>query len=255
MTTPLSHEDLHALWTAEYNQPFAGWDFSYLAGRRITLEAEDAWDYTASVVAAIAHARSLLDMDTGGGEFLASLPWRPRQTYATEGYGPNLLLARGRLAPLDVEVVEVHDMAHLPFADGQFDVVTNRHGAYDPHELRRVLQADGIFITQQVGSQTNRRLHELLGDSSPAGDWCLAEAVSGLEAAGFRIIEQREAFHSTRFSDVGAIVYYLKAVPWEIQDFSVDRYFDKLVEIHVLIQADGYIEVPFHQFFVQARKV
>ncbi len=35
--------------------------------------------------------------------------------------------------------------------------------------------------------------------------------------------------------DVGAIVYYLKAVPWEIPDFSVEKYFDKLQEIHKLI--------------------
>ncbi len=54
---------------------------------------------------------------------------------------------------------------------------------------------------------------------------------------------------------MGAIVYYLKAVSWEIPDFSVDRYFDKLVEIHTLIQSDGYVDVPFHQFFVKTQKV
>lgn len=251
----LSRDDLYRLWIAEYNQPFAGWDFSYLTGRRVTLRTEDTWDYILHVVTAIEHAHSLLDMDTGGGEFLASLPQRPQQTYATEGYGPNLPVARQRLAPLGVGVVEVRDVAHLPFADGQFDLVTNRHGAYEAHELRRVLVADGIFITQQVGSQTNRRLHKLLGDPAPAGDWQLAAAVRGLDAAEFRIIEQREEFPITRFYDVGAIVYYLKAVSWEIPDFSVDQYFDKLIEIHALIQSDGYVDVPFHQFFVKARKV
>jgi len=252
---PSSHDNLRAVWTAEYNQPFAGWDFSYLAKRRVMLRTQDSWDYTGSVVAAISHAHSLLDMDTGGGEFLAALPRCPPWTRATEGYGPNVPVARQRLAPLGVEVIEVHDVTRLPFADGQFDVVTNRHGAYEPHEVRRVLAIDGIFITQQVGSQTNRRLHELLDDATHAGDGSLAVAVRDLETAGFRITEQREVFPITRFYDVGAIVYYLKAVSWEIPDFSVDRYFDKLVEIHTLIQSDGYVDVPFHQFFVRAQRV
>jgi len=252
---PSTHDDLRAVWTAEYNQPFAGWDFSYLTKRRVMLGTRNAWNYTQSVGAAISHARSLLDMDTGGGEFLASLPQRPPQTYATEGYGPNVPVARRRLAPLGVEVVEAHDVTRLPFADGQFDVVTNRHGAYEPREVRRVLAADGLFITQQVGSQTNRRLHELLDDKTPVGHWSLAVAVRDLEAASFRIIEQREAFPVTCFYDVGAIVYYLKAVSWEIPDFSVDLYFDKLAEIHTLIQSDGYVDVSFHEFFVKAREV
>jgi len=252
---PSTHDDLRAVWTAEYNQPFAGWDFSYLAKRRVMLRTRNAWNYTRSVVAAIGHARSLLDMDTGGGEFLAALPQRPLWTRATEGYGPNVLVARERLTPLGVEVVEVQGVAHLPFADGQFDVVTNRHGAYEPHEVRRVLATDGLFITQQVGSQTNRRLHELLGDATRANDWGLDAAVRDMEAAGFRIIEQREAFPVTCFYDVGAIVYYLKAVSWEIPDFSVDLYFDKLAEIHTLIQSDGYVDVSFHEFFVKAREV
>jgi len=252
---PSIHDDLRAVWTAEYNQPFAGWDFSYLTKRRVMLRTRDTWDYTASVVAAISDARSLLDMDTGGGEFIAALPQRSPQTSATEGYAPNVLVARQRLTPLGVEVVEVHDVTRLPFADNQFDLITNRHGAYDPPEVRRVLAADGLFITQQVGSQTNRRLHELLGDATRADYWDLVTAVRDLEATGFRIIEQREAFPVTRFYDVGAIVYYLKAVSWEIPDFSVDRYFDKLVEIHTLIQSDGYVDVPFHQFFVRAQRV
>jgi len=57
------------------------------------LRTQDTWDYNrGSVVAAISHARSLLDMDTGGGEFIAALPQRPPQTHTTEGYAPNVLV-------------------------------------------------------------------------------------------------------------------------------------------------------------------
>jgi hypothetical protein len=82
--------------------------------------------------------------------------------------------------------------------------------------------------------------------------WNLAAAVEGLAAGGFQIIEQREELFTTRYLDVGALVYYLKAVSWEIPDFSVDRYFDKLLEIHALILAEGYVDIPFHQFFIRA---
>jgi len=65
-----------------------------------------------------------------------------------------------------------------------------------------------------------------------------------------------EKYHDRkrRQSLTGAIVYYLKAIPWEAPGFSVEKYFDKLVAIHHLIQREGYVDVPFHMFFIIARK-
>src|SRR2546427_3932815 len=86
-------------------QPFVGWDFSWLRGR---LDSQPLpWDYTATV---IEHARSspdLLDLGTGGGEWLAELPYRPPRTVATEAWGPNVAIAGARLGPLGVDVVQV----------------------------------------------------------------------------------------------------------------------------------------------------
>ena len=254
MSTLPAPDQLRAYLQAEYNRPFEGWNFSYLAGRRVTIRPSDTWDYTAAITAAIRNATSMLDMDTGGGEFLAALPARAPKTCASEGYAPNVTIARRRLAPLGIEVVAVADASALPFAGEQFDLVTNRHGAYAPRELRRVIEPGGLFITQQIGSQTNRVLHELLGDLTPAGAWGLARAARELEAVGFQVLEQGEEFPITRYFDVGAIVYYLKAVAWEIPDFTVDRYFDKLVEIHRRIQAEGHLDVNLHQFFIKARR-
>ena len=264
MSNLSTHDELRAAWLAEYEQPFEGWNFSYLAGRRVTIRPADTWDYTAAVVAAIRNATSMLDMDTGGGEWLASLPLRPAKAYATEGYAPNVPVARRRLEPLGIEVYGVTDEAHLPFAGEAFDLLTNRHGAYAPHEVRRLLAPGGLFITQQVGGQTNRTLHELLGDTTPVAteniasgrdaEWNLAAATRDLEAAGFHLLEGREEFPITRYFDVGAIVYYLKAIPWEIPDFSVEKYFDRLVEIHHRIEAEGYVDILFHQFFVKAQR-
>ncbi len=85
--------------------------------------------------------------------------------------------------------------------------------------------------------------------------WNLAFAIQQLNHSGWQIIEQQEAFHNTRFHDVGAIVYYLKAIPWEVPDFSVEKYFDKLVKIRDLIRQHGPVDVPFHSFFIVARKL
>lgn len=143
----------------------------------------------------------------------------------------------------------------LAFPDGHFNLVANRHGAYDPQEVRRVLRGGGQFITQQVCSRTNARLHELLTGHGKEDRWNLARAVAQLEMAGLRVVEGREEESVTRYHDIGAVIYYLRAVPWEIPDFSVERYYDRLAAIHRLIETDGPLDVPFHTFLIVAEAV
>jgi SAM-dependent methyltransferase len=244
----------------EYRHPFAWGDWSYLEGRRVELLMEQPWNYADRVVEAMRSARAVLDMRTGDGGMFASFirqQSHPMQLYATEGYAPGLALARQHLEPLGVTVHEVVG-EHLPIADEHLDLVINRHGSYDLREVRRVLKPGQHFITQQVGDQTNLRLHELLQTprllAGNAPTWNLAIAVRELQQAGWQIIEQLESLAPTRFYDVGAIVYYLKAIAWEIPDFSVERYFDKLTAIRRLIEREGYLEVAFHTFFIGAQK-
>lgn len=251
---------------AEYHQPFNGWDFSYLNGRRVDIHQQHLWDYTTTVTAAMKKTQSMLDMRTGGGERLAEyLGIQPvPEVYATEGYAPNVGAARQRLVPFGVTVYEVQD-DRLPLPDASLDLMINRHGSYDASEVQRVLKPGKCFITQQVGDQTNCRLHELLGyipqqehHVHPGADdkaaWNLAYAVGELEAGGWQIREQQEEFYPTRYYDVGAIVYYLKAIPWVIPGFSVERFFDQLVQIRDLIEREGFLDVLFHQFFIVARR-
>jgi cyclopropane fatty-acyl-phospholipid synthase-like methyltransferase len=63
------------------------------------------WDYTATVLEHARRSPDLLDLGTGGGEWLAALPYRPARTVATEAWPPNVSVARGRLKPLGTEVV------------------------------------------------------------------------------------------------------------------------------------------------------
>jgi len=126
---------------AEYHQPFNGWDFSYLIGRRVDIHQQHFWDYTNTVTAAMKEAQSMLDMRTGGGERLAEyLGIQPvPEVYATEGYAPNVGAARERLVPFGVTVYEVQD-DRLPLSDASLDLIINRHGSYDASEVQRVLR-------------------------------------------------------------------------------------------------------------------
>ena len=56
--------------------------------------------------------------------------------------------------------------------------------------------------------------------------------------------------------DINAIVYYLKIVSWEIPDFTIQKYFDKLWEIHKQIAKNNYVELKNnnHRFLIVAKK-
>ena len=243
---------------SEYAKPFVGWDFSYLQGRR-QASGDKPWDFETIVLDRLSRTTSVLDVDTGDGcrfaEYLTKSGFRGKAS-ATEGYAPNLPLARATLEPLGVEVHEGGG-DRLPFPDASFDLVVNRHGLLDAAETRRVLQTGGWFVTEQVGSQTNLDIHRMLGAPLPRGPaWDCAIARANLDAQRFRIHRADEHFPLTRYADVGALVWYLKAIPWQIPDFAVDTYADRLLALHREIERTGKpIEVGFHLFLLVAKRV
>ena len=251
----MNDQALFDLLIAEASHPFAGWDFSHIIATGRMSEAPLTWSYTSRLLMPLRKAQSLLDMDTGGGEFLSLLQPFPSLTCATEGYMSNVPIARKRLEPLGVKVYGVDDPHHLPFEDNQFDLIINRHGYYSPREVLRILKPGHQFITQQVGGSINAELNMQLGaENYPYAHWTLDFAVRELQEAGWRIVEQKEDHPFRRFFDVGAIVYYLHAIPWQVPDFSVEKYFDKLLEIHAHIQSYGYIDFRNHNFLIIAQK-
>ena len=258
-----SETDFERHLTEAARQPFTGWDFSYLRGRM--LEDRPTWDYAEQARRRFPGATAMLDLGTGGGEVLAGLAPLPPRTVATEGYAPNLTVARHRLAPLGVAVVEIEGapnnleiapgagIGSQPFPDQSFSLVINRHESYYPVEVSRILTPGGVFLTQQVGGTHFQALNRLLGASDPAlAAWNLAFASDQLVTAGFQIVDQREEFLETEFLDIGAVVYYLKAIPWQIPDFTVDAYRDHLVALHTRIEAEGSLRIPGHLFYLEA---
>jgi hypothetical protein len=84
-------------------------------------------------------------------------------------------------------------------------------------------------------------------------DFDLAFAVRQLEDAGFKIVRTQEQDATVRFFDVGALVYYLRAIPWIVPDFDVDADRDTLHRIHDTIRADGSFGVGSYRFLIEAR--
>lgn len=241
------------LVTEALDAPFQGWDFSWLSGR--SHQSEPSWSYESRARRLIVGATSLLDLCTGGGETLARFAPLPAHTVATESWQPNIPLARDRLAPLGVQV-RVPDGDELPAGDGDFDLVTNRHGDAFASEIARVLRPGGTYLMQGVGSGNLGDLNQALG--APSGDYAetstLDATIEALQAAGLEIIVGKEETPEHVIDDIGALVYFLKAVSWQVPDFAVDRYNAKLRELDKAIRADGPLVFHDHRYLVEARK-
>lgn len=154
----MDREQFLAQWKEEEGRGMTGWDFSHIEGR-YTVEPLP-WDYSQVVKEFLRPGVRLLDMGTGGGEFLLTLGHPYALTSVTEGWAPNLILCKKRLEPLGVTVREYDSEKGqpMPFPDDSFDLVINRHESYDLSEVRRVLKKNGFFVTQQVGGENRPAL-------------------------------------------------------------------------------------------------
>ncbi|TFG50795.1 MAG: class I SAM-dependent methyltransferase [Gemmatimonadales bacterium] len=207
----------------------------------------------------MASVGSVLDMGTGGGERLASLAPLPPIACATEAYAPNVPVARRRLTPLGVNVVDTTadpDGISLPFEDGAFELIVTRHECFVASEVFRLLQPGGTFITQQCGGHGEVGLIEWFKGPGTATvmDWTVDIASEQLTQAGFRINHRQEAYSEHCFKDVGAVVYYLRAIRWLVEDFSVERYRDRLYDMHLHIQQHGGFSMKNERFLIEAGK-
>lgn len=253
----MNRDELYKAWKQEEETAhIVGWDFSHIEGRYV--EEELPWDYAQVIRKYLAPDMMLMDMDTGGGEFLLSLAHPHCLTAATEGYAPNVEYCSEVLAPLGIDFQEVDGLDVLPFNDEAFDVVINRHGDYDVSELHRILRPGGLFITQQVGAENDRELVELLLDEGPDLPYprqYLDLRVNELLGAGFEVLESDETHRAIRFYDVGALVWFAGIIEWEFPGFEVDQSLDNLYKAQEILEKDGKIEGSIHRFYLVARKV
>ena len=242
--------------------PTDGWDFSWFEGR--ASEERPPWGYARmlgelmTALAAVPGAAAL-DLQTGGGEVLASVPAAPAILVATECWPPNVEVARQKLAPLRARVVPMaSELDDLPFADGRFDLVTSRHPvAVRWDEVARVLRPGGTYFSQDVGDGSVRELTEFMMGPQPRGDgpsraprWSVLAA----EHAGLEVTHLREFRGRMEFGDIAAVVHFLRKVIWIVPGFTVTEYAGRLRALHEQIQADGPFVATSVRFLIEARR-
>ena len=258
---------LEALLAEAEARPFTGWDFSWLGDR---MQIERPWDYTRLVSDLAAASPDLLDMGTGGGEWLGELPARPTATVATEAWPPNVLVAARHLRRIGVPVVQDEGAAdnaeqdradprgRLAFRTGALHLVVNRHEAFVATEVARVLVPGGVFLTQQVDNGNLDDCFTLLGrGTAPASRSWLELALRQLDAAGFAIEDARTGVETYAFADVGALAWYLRAVApqhHEWSDFRIATHHDAFATLHERTRVGEPIVVGQRRLLVRARR-
>ncbi|MGO4455557.1 class I SAM-dependent methyltransferase [Arthrobacter sp. RAF14] len=233
----------------------SGWDFAWLDGR--ATEERPAWGYAGLLAERLATASASLDIQTGGGEVLAQAHTFPPVAVATESWPPNVAKATALLHPRGVAVVADQDEPPLPFADGAFDLVTSRHPAsIHWEEIARVLRPGGVYFAQHVGPASVFELIEFfLGPQPEARRGRDPEReTAGARAAGLEIADLRTARLRIEIRDVAAVVYLLRKVIWWVPGFTVEKYRDRLRDLHELIQAEGPFVAHSTRHLIEARK-
>ena len=232
-----------------------GWDFSHIEGR-YTEQEDLPWNYRAVIGQYLCPEMKIMDIDTGGGEFLLSLNHPYENTAAMENYPPNVQLCKAVLLPLGIDFRAGDGKGELPFEDGSFDMVINRHGDFNAKQIYRVLKPGGLFITQQVGAENDRELVKLLcGETEiPFPEQYLSNTVGKFIDAGFTILHSQECFRLIKFFDVGALVWFARIIQWEFPNFSVDTHLDHLLAAQKNLEEHGSIDGSIHRFLLVTQK-
>ena len=171
-----------------------------------------------------------------------------------------------RLEPLGVDVRQVGSSKGeglmLPFLDGRFAVVLDRHEEFEATEVLRVLEPGGVFITQQVDSRDGIRLNTALGAELPwdPDDVTIEGVTAELAEAGFVIDVAREHVGTRHFHDLSSLLWYLKVIAWQVPEIAslspeaVARFEAPLRALHMHFAAGNEFVDEAPRFLVVARK-
>jgi hypothetical protein len=74
------------------------------------------------------------------------------------------------------------------------------------------------------------------------------------EAAGLEVLQLEQVELRVAFFDVGAVVHFLRKVLWTVPGFTVEKYRDRLLDVHEHIQEHGEFVSTSTRFLIEARK-
>lgn len=239
---------------------FSGWSFPDFDVR--PLEPGPSWDYERLVCEAARDATAVLDLGTGGGEFIASVrDSLPGRLVVTEEWHVNAPVAYRRLAPLGAGVVRARSLM-LPFRDATFDLVIDRHEELSPSEVARVLRPGGRVVTQQVGPENWRELRRYFVGAtaglrgSRVGDFgdIRGDYARGFASAGLTVVRDEQHDYKVAYGALGVMVFMLLVTPWTIPDFDVERDLDALLALEAGCTTEDGLVLTWSRFLLVAKK-
>lgn len=232
-----------------------GWDFSRLDGRLVS--DDPWWNFDADCLVSMSQSARTVDLGTGGGEWLRTLLDRAEGTSgvvdATEGWGPNLAVARENLRPYGVDVCryDAETGESMPFRDESVDLIMARHESIDPAEVARVLSRGGRLLTQQVDGRDAPEIHDWFTGAFVHPQVTSERFVANLEAEGMRVDVVDDWQGTMEFTDIESLVIYLALVPWDAPNFSVQKWPERLESLG----EDLPIRVTQRRFRIYATKL
>ena len=236
----------------ERARAFVGWNLDRVSPKRIGPGLP--WDYKRRAKKLLARASYALDVGTGGGELFAELCEAYRgSAVASEPWAVNAPIAKRALSDRRIEVVRAHSL-YLPFQDGAFDLVLDRHEEMDPEEVHRVLAPGGMVYTQQIGRNEWNELRPFFPRMQDFG-LLLDRYVRGFQRAGMIVARAETRDIRVAYRGLGELVYLLCISPWTIPDF--DPLGRDLVPLRRaedrLTTTDG-VALTESRFIIEARK-
>lgn len=250
----MTRNECEILCAAEERAFFNGWNFTHLNGR--WEEDPLPWDFRAEILSQLTPDSTFLDLASGGYGFLLSLSPKPGRSFYAETDEAAVAILRQRFASYGVEVRRIVDETDLPFSDAKFDLVYTRYGDFCTSEMARILKKGGVFLAQQSWGMDGRFNGRIFPGWEPPGQQrSLNQMIAELEDSGFLVWKGQEAFPAVRFSDVGALVYWIHAAGWQSPAFSVENSMEELWALQQSLETKGNITCREHRCLVIAQKI
>jgi len=231
---------------------FSGWHFDDISPKR--LGPPPPWKYELRASELLMGSTSVLDLGTGGGETFGELCGAYRgRAFATEEWEVNAPVAAERLRRLGIEVVRCRSIA-LPFRNGSFGLVLNRHEDLNPGEVGRVLVPGGRFLTEQVGRNHWRELREFFPRMRDFGP-LFEQYQSGLRLEGLVVSRAETHDAQVAYRELEEVVFMLCVTPWTIPRFDpLGGDLDSLIDINRELWTDDGIVLTDSLYLIEAQK-
>ena len=118
------------------------------------------------------------------------------------------------------------------------------------------MKPGGIFLTQQVAGNNLQDFAEEFETDTPMA--FLKETfdywVKEIQNAGLKIIEAEEWQGHLEFLDVGAIAYFIKAIPWTAPDFDINKNMHDLEKLQRRLDKGERLVFTQGRFLFQSQK-